>query len=236
MRWTRGLLFTAILFVSVSVSAVWIASSRLCVRSGAALTDQPPAAPQIEDPVATPRVLVEEATLEAPQGGSVSNQAAEAVVRVSETLLARPIVQQWRAEGVTDEDLLQATKNMQEQGFPPNHWDDVALIFQFLPRHNIEPLRSGELSLPATASSGFPVAFKASGMVPDSSFTFEAWDIKREGDVITIRLIGSKSGKPAPMFEVPLTAEGVLPPLDPGIYTVQLSRGSTNAVKTLTVQ
>ncbi len=157
-------------------------------------------------------------------------------MRVSETLLARPIIQQWRAEGVTDEDLLEATKNMKEQGFPPHHWDDVALILQFLPRHHIEPLLTGEISLPDTANSGSPVAFQVSGTVPDSSFSFDSWDIDREGDVVTIRLIGSKSGKPAPLVEVPLTAEGYLPPLDPGIYTVQLSRGSTNAVKTLTIR
>lgn len=157
-------------------------------------------------------------------------------MRVSETLLARPIIQQWRAEGVTDEDLLEATKNMKEQGFPLHHWDDVALILQFLPRHHIEPLLTGEISLPDTANSGSPVAFQVSGTVPGSSFSFDSWDIDREGDVVTIRLIGSKSGKPAPLVEVPLTAEGYLPPLDPGIYTVQLSRGSTNAVKTLTIR
>lgn len=132
------------------------------------------------------------------------------------------IYERWHDSGVTDDDVSAALVMMKERGFSGAQLRDAALISQFLPARNIQPVYVENFSLPSAAQAGQPVEFALEASYPSPAYTFDRWDIRYESSVVVIRPIGSRSAEPVASVLIPVTLKGTLSDLKPGTYTVRL--------------
>ena len=142
----------------------------------------------------------------------------------------------WRSRGVTDKDIRNAVEQMRLEGFRGAQLSDAALVGPFLPAKNIEPVAGKEVLMAETAAPGEPVSFLLKAVFPDPSYSFERWEISRDGNRIIVQPVGHKAIGPSPAVVVPVELSGALPGLDAGHYTVIFGSMSHSIEKNLTVR
>lgn len=147
-----------------------------------------------------------------------------------------PVARFWHEQyGVTAEDIEIAQARLRADGFPEHLVRDPGYVQQRLPMRDIQPVTIDQLEIPGRVPSGQPIRFVARGRFPDSSFSFTRFVITREGDRIQIDPRGEKSGDVAPQIEVATVLEGVIEPLEAGVYLVSFSGNHTVAPVSLIV-
>ncbi|MBU0677507.1 MAG: hypothetical protein KJ626_05265 [Verrucomicrobia bacterium] len=169
-----------------------------------------------------------------PEASSDGGQAAGVLTETDSDIAAYPeldafepgffetsLYVKWEKEGVTRADLASAVRLLKAQGFEGLKLQDPNLIAQFLPYRNIEPAYVDSITVEETVDAGQPVAFQMSANYPDPSYVFERWEIEEDAGVITVRMVGSKTGNPVAAVVVPVELEGEIPALAAGEYTVR---------------
>lgn len=144
--------------------------------------------------------------------------------------------QRWTAQGVTETDIASALETMKKKGFSGAQLRDPNLVGQFLPARNIEPVFVEEITLPVSVSPNQPVSFSVKASFPSPAYTFEKWEIRRDGTRVTVRPVGSRTPDPVAAVVVPVELEGNLPGLDPGDYVVRFEAIGEPVERVLKVQ
>lgn len=168
--------------------------------------------------------------------GVAADMDPDLAVFLSDDFKRTSVHERWVGQGVTDDDLASALAWMKDQGFTGAQLRDPALVSQFLPARNTEPVFVEEISLPATAAAGQPVPFTVKANFPSPAYTFEKWEIRPDGARIVVRPVGSKVGTPVAAVIVPVSLEGSIPGLSPGEYVVRFEAIGEPVEKNLTVQ
>jgi len=197
--------------------------------SESTVTDTPASemSPSITKPEPANESIPTPETEKAPTGEGLVDPVVvrEELFEISEAdmtpFLHTEIAAKWKKElGYTDSEFIQAQRDLRARGFSEDKVNDPGVIMRHLPPRHTGRIRVSEIIVPEFVAAGETIPFTLKGIKPSPSYSFTHFDILVQGKTIRINAIGNSDGDNEAGLGGPVSLNGTLDPLMPGVYRV----------------